>query len=216
MTEAEWLWAATPAELVKRLGTTARKKRLYCVACCRRLLSSGEQTGEHDALDVAERYADGWDSRRLLDAARESCLALLNSSASNWMRWAGVAAVAAACQPGTDLDPGAVLDRLAQRFPPSPPTIEPGVTALAEQREILNELFGNPFRPVAFDPAWRTSTTIALARQTYESRDFGAMPILADALQDAGCDSAEVLEHCRGSGQHVRGCWVVDLVLGKE
>jgi hypothetical protein len=72
-----------------------------------------------------------------------------------------------------------------------------------------------PAEPVAFLPEWRTDTTVSLARTMYESRDFGAMPILADALQDVGCDSAEVLNHCRGPGPHVRGCWVVDLVLGK-
>ena len=50
----------------------------------------------------------------------------------------------------------------------------------------------------------------------YEARDFGAMPILADALQDAGCEDAAILDHCRdANGVHVRGCWVVDLVLGK-
>jgi hypothetical protein len=74
----------------------------------------------------------------------------------------------------------------------------------------------NPFRPVAFDPEWRTSTAVALAGQMYEARDFSAMPILADALQDAGCDNADILDHCRSPGPHVRGCWVVDLVLGKE
>ncbi|WP_246523454.1 hypothetical protein [Gemmata palustris] len=78
------------------------------------------------------------------------------------------------------------------------------------------DIAGNPFRPVPFSPSWLTSTTLALAARMYESRDFGAMPILADALQDAGCDSADVLDHCRGPGPHVRGCWVVDLVLGKE
>ncbi len=57
---------------------------------------------------------------------------------------------------------------------------------------------------------------MTLARTMYESRDFSAMPILADALQDAGCDNEDILGHCRGSGPHVRGCWVVDLVLGKE
>ncbi len=71
-------------------------------------------------------------------------------------------------------------------------------------------------RPVAFSPSWRTSTAVTLAAQMYEARDFGALPILADALQDAGCDSADVLDHCRGPGPHVRGCWVVDRVLGKE
>ncbi|MBY0456198.1 MAG: hypothetical protein K2V38_02555 [Gemmataceae bacterium] len=84
------------------------------------------------------------------------------------------------------------------------------------QVQIAKEIFGNPFRPVAFASAWRTDTAIALARQVYESRDFSAMPILADALQDAGCDNDDILSHCRNPGEHVRGCWVVDLVLGKE
>ncbi len=80
----------------------------------------------------------------------------------------------------------------------------------------LCDIVGNPFRSAPFSPDWRTTTAVALAAQMYESREFGAMPILGDALQDAGCDSADVLEHCRGAGPHVRGCWVVDLVLGKE
>jgi hypothetical protein len=75
---------------------------------------------------------------------------------------------------------------------------------------------GNPFRPVALNPEWLTPTVTALARGMYDSRDFGAMPILADALQDAGCDSEDILSHCRSDGPHVRGCWVVDLVLGKD
>jgi hypothetical protein len=80
----------------------------------------------------------------------------------------------------------------------------------------LHDIFGNPFRPVTFDPAWRTATAIGVAQTMYDTRDFGAMPILADALEDAGCEQAEILSHCRGDGPHVRGCWVVDLVLGKE
>ncbi len=70
-----------------------------------------------------------------------------------------------------------------QRFPP-----------------LLRDIFGNPFRPVTFSPAWRTDTAVAVARQLYESRDFSAMPILADALQDAGCENDDVLNHCRGPG----------------
>jgi hypothetical protein len=84
------------------------------------------------------------------------------------------------------------------------------------QTDLARDIFGNPFRPATVDPAWRTSTVVALARGMYESRDFGAMPILADALQDAGCDNEDILNHCRGPGPHIRGCWVVDLVLGKE
>jgi hypothetical protein len=86
---------------------------------------------------------------------------------------------------------------------------------LREKVKLLRDIFGNPFRPTAFSPSWRTDTAITLARQMYELGDFSAMPILADALEDAGCDSAEVLGHCRGPGPHVRGCHVVDLILGK-
>jgi hypothetical protein len=84
------------------------------------------------------------------------------------------------------------------------------------QAGVLRDIFGNPFRAVAFDPRWRTSTAVGLARQMYESRVFGPMPILADALLEAGCEDADVLGHCRGDGPHVRGCWVIDLLLGKE
>jgi len=82
--------------------------------------------------------------------------------------------------------------------------------------ELIRDIFSNPFRPVTFDPAWQTSTVVALAQQMYESRDFSPMPILADALQDAGCANDDILGHCRGEGVHVRGCWVVDLVSAKQ
>ncbi|MBA4189919.1 MAG: hypothetical protein C0467_18195 [Planctomycetaceae bacterium] len=83
--------------------------------------------------------------------------------------------------------------------------------------QFLRDIVGNPFRPVTFSPEWRTSTAVAIAQGMYESRDFSAMPILADALQDAGCDNDDVLNHCRdANGVHVRGCWVVDHVLGKS
>jgi hypothetical protein len=85
------------------------------------------------------------------------------------------------------------------------------------QANLLRDIFGDPSRPVTFSPFWRTDTAVTLARQMYDARDFSAVPILADALQDAGCDSDDVLSHCREvGGTHVRGCWVVDLVLGKE
>ncbi len=91
-------------------------------------------------------------------------------------------------------------------------TLAPGPCAAVDHPALFDDV-----RPlaVACSPDWRTDTVLALARHMSESRDFDAMPILADALQDAGCDSAEVLDHCRGDEPHVRGCWVVDLVLGK-
>ena len=82
--------------------------------------------------------------------------------------------------------------------------------------ERIRDIFGNPFRPVDFDPRWRTSDVVGLARAIYEDRAFDRMPILADALMDAGCADDQIIGHCRGDGPHVRGCWVVDLVMGKE
>jgi hypothetical protein len=86
----------------------------------------------------------------------------------------------------------------------------------AARQALLSDIFGNPFRPVALNPAWRTANVTALAESIYTDRAFDRLPILADALEDAGCDNAEILNHCRAGGVHVRGCWVVDLVLGKE
>jgi hypothetical protein len=105
----------------------------------------------------------------------------------------------------------AVAGRVGGQADPDPIT-----TARIAQADFVRDIFGNPFRPVVFDPAWRTSTTLALARQMYDSRDFSPMPILADALQDAGCDNADILNHCRRPGEHTKGCWVIDLLLGKE
>ncbi|MCI0699658.1 MAG: hypothetical protein L0241_01040 [Planctomycetia bacterium] len=87
----------------------------------------------------------------------------------------------------------------------------------AAQADLLRNIFGpRPKSPIKLKSEWRTDTAVSLARTMYESREFSAMPILADALQDAGCDNEDILNHCRGDGPHVRGCWVVDLVLGKE
>jgi hypothetical protein len=80
---------------------------------------------------------------------------------------------------------------------------------------VIREIFGNPFRPVVFNPEWRTDTVVSLAIQMYESRDLSAMLLLADALQVAGCEDEQLLSHCRVQGQHIRGCWALDLVLDK-
>ena len=84
------------------------------------------------------------------------------------------------------------------------------------QVQILHDLFGNPFRPVAIDPSWRMPAVVNLAETIYEHRAFDCLPLLAGALEEVGCRNAELLAHCRGPGPHVRGCWVVDLILGKE
>jgi hypothetical protein len=84
---------------------------------------------------------------------------------------------------------------------------------------LLRDIFGNPFRPIALTPAWLTwhdGLLVSMARRMYDSRDFSDMPVLADALEEAGCDHADILAHCRQPGEHVRGCWVVDAILGKS
>jgi hypothetical protein len=84
------------------------------------------------------------------------------------------------------------------------------------QSHIFRDIFGNPFRPIALDPRWLTASVVDLARAVYDERAFERMPILADALMDGGCDNDDIFNHCRGGGPHVRGCWVVDLLLGNE
>jgi hypothetical protein len=84
------------------------------------------------------------------------------------------------------------------------------------QAELLRDLVGNPFRPAALDPSWLTAAVKALAQVIYEERRFADMPVLADALEEAGCTNADILAHCRSGGEHARGCWVVDLILAKR
>jgi hypothetical protein len=84
---------------------------------------------------------------------------------------------------------------------------------------IIHDIFGNPFHSPALDPSWlswNNGTVAKLARAIFDERAFDRLPILADALEDAGCHDTGILAHCRGTGEHVRGCWAVDLLLGKE
>ena len=98
-----------------------------------------------------------------------------------------------------------------------------GQTSVIAERyqlpDLLRDVFGNPFRWTLLDPswlAWNDGTVHKIAQAIYDERAFDRLPILADALEDAGCDDADILRHCREPGEHVRGCWVIDLLLGKE
>jgi hypothetical protein len=102
-----------------------------------------------------------------------------------------------------------------------PPASLPGSEELRDehlrlQATIFRDIVGNPLDPVAFDPHWRTEDTLGLARGIYMDRAFSRLPLLADALMDAGCDDDRLINHSRSKGPHTRGCWVVDLVLGTE
>jgi hypothetical protein len=87
---------------------------------------------------------------------------------------------------------------------------------------LLRDIVGNPFRPVPINPAWQTPTVVALAQAAYDNRILPAgtleparLAVLADALEEAGCDNADILTHLRQAGEHVRGCWPIDLLLGR-
>jgi hypothetical protein len=236
MTESEWLKSGDPILHFEhdRGWPSARRQRLFAVACCRRLehLLADKRWG--DAIEIAERYADRRAKRaELFPALAELVIAPSSRQTHGTVRdqSCGVS-VRWACEPhrrkyGAMVAVNAAAAVAYAALPPDelyvPPAESPhgALWYAAERAEkdaqlaLLYEVCGDPFRPIAFLPEWRTSTVLALARQMYESRDFAAMPILADALQDDGCTDDANLTHCRGSGPHVRGCWVVDGLLNK-
>jgi hypothetical protein len=233
MTEAEWLTSQDPALMTFFLRETAsdRKMRLFAVARCRRIWPLLSDERSREAVEVAERFAEGEATPAELDAARAAaCGAYQDGSAafhgfrSDIKRPHSVAPHAAAIHTA---DPSGWHAGECARsaayalFHNVPPFTQPEADAAARpeliaQTQLLRCVFGNPFRAVAFDSLWQTETVLALARIMYASRDFSGMPILADALQDAGCENEDILNHCRRPGEQVRGCWVLDLVLGKR
>ena len=224
MTEAEWLAWDDPEPMFDLLPADAsdRRLRLFGVACCRHVeehLWAG--IGSPVAIKIAEEYADQLTTEVELRAAQEAVESRLElypgepvydasfwacSRPMNEAAWR-CAFYAANCSTRPFVGKGSECDAEAAAA---------RTTTTRAQAAVLRDIFGNPFRPPTFDPEWRTSMVVALARGMYESRDFSPMPIMADAIQDAGCEDADILSHCRGTGLHVRGCWVVDLVLEKE
>ena len=227
MTEEEWLTSRrlylmldAVRGLIRKQKKTwwDRKYRLFGCACFRAIWDVLPDEVLHAAVVTAEKYADGKaDNADLQEAGdaivRQShwlksvyvdgCIILLRRTARN--------AAESYLESCRWEKPNPALSKAEQRQESSAHESRLAVV----QREILHDIFGNLFRPVAFSPEWRTDTAMSLARGMYESRDFSAMPILADALQDAGCNSDDILNHCREAEQvHVRGCWVVDGVLG--
>jgi hypothetical protein len=138
-------------------------------------------------------------------------------------------AVAIACSPSISSDAPLATDSvircLAQNVVGA--RIESWVSVLEETRRtegsvqvaILRDICGHLFHPISVGAswlAWNGGTASKVAQAIYDQRRFADLPILADALEDAGCTDRHILDHCRSGGEHVRGCWVVDLLLGKE
>ena len=203
MTEAEWLSCEDPRQGFAHVQTcaTKRQSRLLAFACCRGA-QCYPQLGERSRRVIAlmELLADGLVTE---DDLRATTLPPVMNFG---------------CADGDFNLADSFLEPDLFQVVWASVTLGNGTSSCsrAQQAHFLRDIFGNPFRPAIFAPEWRTDNALALARQMYESRDFSAMPILADALQDAGCEIDDIMTHCRGPGPHVRGCWVVDAVLNKE
>jgi hypothetical protein len=219
MTEQQWQAATGPEEMLSYLMGRAsnRKLRLFACACCRQvwdLLSDRSRA----AVEVAERYADGRATERERAEARSRAVPAGRTPESHvgWAAYWAVSPQAAelAGQASTAAVEACARSALVGAAQAAAAWEAGRAAAAAEQARLLRELFGNPFRPVAVPADWRTPTVVAVARQVYDRRDFAALPVLADALEEAGCDSAELLDHLHRSRDHVRGCWAVDLLLG--
>jgi hypothetical protein len=214
MTEAEWLACNDPDEMLVLVRDPGRYRRLllFAVACLER---ERETTGVHDSqrvriMNLAERRADG----DFTDPESHITAAVIG----NMRQVPSERVYLSLLESPHQLNIAPLVRQVAEdsadwRFPRRVVTF---ASERAAQSDLLREIVGNPFRPAVCDPSWRTTDVLLLAQGIYNDGWFDRMPILADALQDAGCDSADILDHCRGPGPHVRGCWVVDLVLGKQ
>ena len=214
MTEAEWLQSPKPYPMLGFLHgkMDARRMRLFACACCRQVWPVLRDARSRKAVRKLEEFADDLANTRL----RRDAYNIANAaySAMPYGR-DGISAAACTAVCATYPDPFVcVLGNFDAALSESR-----GMNTAAIQQleaDLLRDIFGDLFRPITFASEWRTETTVLLARRMYEKCDFSAMPILADALQDAGCDNDEVLNHCRADRVHARGCWVVDAVLGKR
>jgi hypothetical protein len=191
MTEDEWLHSVDPTPMLQFAASEASDWKLQLVACAfqRRLAHAhGGDTFWMETADELEPYADG-----RLDRSEPS--AYLRDS--------------------DPVDVAIILLRDASKSSARLGLVD-GPAEERAQAVLVRCVLGNPFRPVAVNHQWRTADTVGLAAAIYQERAFDRLPLLADALMDAGCSDAQLLSHCRSEGRHARGCHVVDLVLGKE
>ena len=209
MTEAEWLACTNPQRMLFFLRGRAsdRKLRLFACAYCRLQWNLLTDERSRKAVEMAEEYADGLVSEAECREAAGAALAVDQTNLPELYAYAATAAwytiyYKAEVAAGTTCDADA-MEWYAEHEKEMPHPM------------LLREVFGNPFRPVVVDSAWQTAGVISLAEEIYRARAFERMPMLAVALEQAGCDSQEMLNHCREVREHFVGCWVIDLLLGK-
>lgn len=207
MTETEWQNADEPQAMLAFLRTgrmmSERKRRLCAVAFSRRIWHLIDESGRA-AIDIAERFADGLAKPEELRAARLAC-----QGAGGHAAWYAAATNPDIAARNAARSAHAGVAQYASR--------DLEFAELLGQAELVRDIFGPlPFRRLFFDGTWRTPSVVCLADDIYRNRAFVQMSALAEELEKAGCDNEEILSHCRGQATHVRGCWVLDMVLGKE
>jgi hypothetical protein len=217
MNEREWNASTDPAAMLRHVRDrgllTERKARLFAAACCRRHWGLLDEWGRR-AVEAAERHADG-NAREEWPAARGAFLAGLGRAASRGPAFHGRAAVSYLLEDARPNPAGyaAAVSAWAAHAAVSPEAEK------AVQASILRDLFGpQPFRRVAVEAgwlAWNDRTVAKLASAIYDERAFDRMPVLADALEEAGCSDDALLGHLRGPGLHWLGCFALDAILGK-
>jgi hypothetical protein len=228
MTEQEWLACTDPMPMLAFLRGKAsdRKRRLFEVACCYRIWPLLTDERSRAAIEVSERFADAQASQMELDAAKAEAGDAIPKSRDlmrgvsvgtrRWREGQVIQAITRAAfwtAQGPQVTSSVVwATEMAARLRGLSWSSETDVWQCA----LVRCIFGNPRRPITMMPSPLTDTVLTLGQTIYTDRAFDRLPILADALEEAGCTDAEILKHCRGPGPHVRGCWVVDLVLGKE
>jgi len=204
VTANDWLSCADPDRLLDALRgrISPRQLRLFACACRRRVPAVRADEHLARAVEVIERCADGLAGRRALEAALAAAEAV-EAEGTGPARAAARAVVASwsTAEHAASAAARAAPDPAAER---------------TRQAGMLRDIVGDPFRPVPVDMAWlerHGGLVGSITRSIYDEGRFGDLPVLADALEDAGCAAAELLGHLRGPGPHVRGCWAVELVL---
>lgn len=217
MTEQEWLECVDPQKMLEFLHNhiSDRKLRLFVCACCHRTLDESPYGDLASAVDVAEDVADrNAEPEAVADAEEDITWGKSEMCESLNLRAEGLE-VAFRSQPITVADAAHAAERVLLGWRMNVPDI-----SIKGEQETqcgwLRCVFGNPFQPVTIDPKRLTPKVVAVAQTIYEQRRFQDMPILADALEEAGCTDPDILNHCRSEGPHVRGCWVMDMILGKQ
>jgi hypothetical protein len=211
MTEDEYKDCRDPSRLLHFLRSryaypadkaSNRKLRLFACACCRRIWHLLTDDLSRRAVELSEMFADGFVTHEEVDAAGRAVVRACSSYQSMSI---GYAVAGAAFGSFNSYEAIGSLEPSAQE--------SEGIAHCS----LLREIYGNPFHPVTLNESWLTwsdCTVAKLAQSIYDDRAFDRLPVLADALEEAGCTDEKMLDHCRISGFHVRGCWFLDLLLG--